>query len=157
MQHCSSNDGLLEGKESSPCTNVPLNCLICPVRLNKQCRTFWKYNFIQHMTQEHLMEEGRLSSCFPELIEPKRTTTFRITNKHFGVRNNDESVLNSEEVFEQRKKVGVESFSSFKFISVAIYETRKNIWYWCRLITIQYDDFAIYLPDLSIYPRTLDV
>ena len=74
-------------------------------------------------TEEHLTEEGRLASCPPELIvsthiskseeqwmgiEPERTTTYRITNKHFGVHNSDDSVFNppSHEVFEQRKRAG---------------------------------------------------
>ena len=113
----------LESKETSPCTNLPLNCPICPVGLNEQRRTFWKYNFIQHMTEEHLTEEGILASCPPELIvsthitkseelwmgiEPERTTTYRITNRHFGVHNSDDSVFNpqAQEVFEQRKRAG---------------------------------------------------
>ena len=71
------------------------------------------------MTEEHLTEEGRLASCPPELIvsthiskseeqwmgiEPERTTTYRITNKHFGIHNSDDSVFNSQEAFEQQKR-----------------------------------------------------
>lgn len=45
---------------SSPCTNIPLNCPLCPPGFNGQPRTFWKYNLIHHMAEHHLDEQNRL-------------------------------------------------------------------------------------------------
>ena len=39
----------------SPCTNVPLNCPICP-----QAETFWKYTFIIHVVNKHLTDDNNL-------------------------------------------------------------------------------------------------
>jgi hypothetical protein len=39
----------------SPCTNVPLNCPLCP-----QTETFWKYTFFLHVVDRHLTEDGDL-------------------------------------------------------------------------------------------------
>ncbi|KIJ89751.1 hypothetical protein K443DRAFT_15818 [Laccaria amethystina LaAM-08-1] len=39
------------------CTNVPLNCPMCP-----QSDTFWKYRFINHITDRHLTESIELPS-----------------------------------------------------------------------------------------------
>ena len=40
--------------ESSPCTNVTINCLICPPDFDGKLTTFWKYNFKVHMHTDHL-------------------------------------------------------------------------------------------------------
>ena len=40
----------------SPCTNVPLNCPMCP----QSNITFWKYGFISHITDRHLTESIEL-------------------------------------------------------------------------------------------------
>ena len=61
----------LEFKDISPasrCTNIPLNCPICPVELNEQRQNFWKYNFIQHMVEKHLTDDSLLPPCPPDLI-----------------------------------------------------------------------------------------
>jgi hypothetical protein len=110
----------LEVKESSPCTNIPLNCPICPIGLNEQRQTFWKYNFIQHMAEKHLTESGHLPPCPPELIvsahiskaeeqwmgvDSEKTKHYREVNEHFGVRNSDDHVFNEhQDTFEQRKR-----------------------------------------------------
>ena len=39
----------------TPCTNVPLNCPMCP-----QSDTFWKYGFISHIADRHLTESNEL-------------------------------------------------------------------------------------------------
>ena len=39
----------------NPCTNVPLNCPMCP-----QSDTFWKYNFITHIADQHLTDSIEL-------------------------------------------------------------------------------------------------
>jgi hypothetical protein len=39
----------------SPCTNVPLNCPICP-----KAETFWKYTFIIHVVNRHLTDDNDL-------------------------------------------------------------------------------------------------
>ena len=60
----------LEFKDSSPasrCTNIFLS-IVCPVGLNEQRQTFWKYNFIQHMVEKHLTNDSLLPLCPPELI-----------------------------------------------------------------------------------------
>lgn len=41
----------------TPCTNAPLNCPMCP-----QSETFWKYRFIDHITERHLTESLDLPS-----------------------------------------------------------------------------------------------
>jgi hypothetical protein len=54
----------IEFRSTSPCTNVPLNCPLCPAGSKQQ--TFWKYNFFQHMLEFHL-ENGNLPPCPPQL------------------------------------------------------------------------------------------
>ena len=54
----------IEFRSTSPCTNVPLNCPLCPAGSKQQ--TFWKYNFFQHMSEFHL-ENGNLPPCPPQL------------------------------------------------------------------------------------------
>ncbi|EDR04579.1 uncharacterized protein LACBIDRAFT_330513 [Laccaria bicolor S238N-H82] len=45
-----------------PCTNIPLNCTICPPASNGQLVTFWKYEFITHMVDKHLLQDDELPS-----------------------------------------------------------------------------------------------
>jgi hypothetical protein len=111
----------LEAKESSPCTNIPLNCPICPIGLNEQRQTFWKYNFIQHMVEKHLTDGGLLPPCPPELIvsahiskaeeqwmgvDNEKTKEYRKLNEHFGVRDSDDLIFEERDtvIFEQRKR-----------------------------------------------------
>jgi hypothetical protein len=44
--------------DQTPCTNVPLNCPMCP----PQSDTFWKYGFISHIADRHLTESIELPS-----------------------------------------------------------------------------------------------
>jgi hypothetical protein len=39
--------------KSSPCTNVPIQCPICPTLVSKAPQTIWKYNALFHLTSEH--------------------------------------------------------------------------------------------------------
>jgi len=39
--------------KSSPCTNVPIHCPICPSSVSKAPQTIWKYNALFHLTSEH--------------------------------------------------------------------------------------------------------
>jgi hypothetical protein len=38
---------------SSPCTNVPIHCPICPPSLSGSPRTVWKYNVVNHLLTNH--------------------------------------------------------------------------------------------------------
>jgi hypothetical protein len=40
--------------KTSPCTNVPINCPICPEGLSGQPRTIRKYNALAHFAAEHV-------------------------------------------------------------------------------------------------------
>ncbi|TFK58729.1 hypothetical protein BDN72DRAFT_730422, partial [Pluteus cervinus] len=53
--------------KTSPSTNVPLPCPLCPLGRNKQPRTFWKYNLMYHMMHHHIGEDLVLPSFPPEL------------------------------------------------------------------------------------------
>ncbi|KDR69600.1 hypothetical protein GALMADRAFT_77244 [Galerina marginata CBS 339.88] len=68
---------------ASPCTNVPINCPICPKGRDQQAPTFWKYNLIHHMTEHHLDDQGELPPFPPEL----RVTTHitRLEEERMGV------------------------------------------------------------------------
>ena len=39
--------------KSSPCTNVPIHCPICPTSVSKAPQTIWKYNALFHLINEH--------------------------------------------------------------------------------------------------------
>jgi hypothetical protein len=39
--------------KSSPYTNVPIHCPICPTSVSKAPQTIWKYNALFHLTSEH--------------------------------------------------------------------------------------------------------
>jgi hypothetical protein len=49
---------------SSPCTNVPIHCPICPPGLSGQPKSIWKYNTFAHFAAEHV-EMG--SDSLPEI------------------------------------------------------------------------------------------
>jgi hypothetical protein len=38
---------------SSPCTNVPIHCSICPPSLSGNLKTIWKYNVVNHLLTHH--------------------------------------------------------------------------------------------------------
>src|SRR5882762_11015329 len=39
--------------KTSPYTNVPIHCPICPTSVSKAPQTIWKYNALFHLTSEH--------------------------------------------------------------------------------------------------------
>ena len=39
--------------KSSPCTNVPIHCPICPSSISQVPQTFWKYNALFLLASEH--------------------------------------------------------------------------------------------------------
>ena len=41
--------------DQTPCTNIPLTCPMCPQDQQGQQPTFWKYNFIIHMSDKHVI------------------------------------------------------------------------------------------------------
>ena len=51
------NQLAMTSTNQNPCTNVPLNCPMCP-----QSDTFWKYGFISHIADRHLTESIELPS-----------------------------------------------------------------------------------------------
>ena len=42
--------------KSSPCTNVPIHCPICPTSVSEAPQTIWKYNALFHLTSEHAID-----------------------------------------------------------------------------------------------------
>ena len=44
--------------KTSPCTNVPIHCPICPEGFSGQPRTIWKYNALAHFAAEHVPMES---------------------------------------------------------------------------------------------------
>ncbi|KAF8151692.1 hypothetical protein B0H34DRAFT_618278, partial [Crassisporium funariophilum] len=64
--------------EQTPCTNIPLNCPICPSDAYGKQPTFWKYNFISHMTDNHLIRTDNGKEVFPPLV-PELVVTTRIS------------------------------------------------------------------------------
>jgi hypothetical protein len=55
-------------KGSSPCNNVPLHCPLCPTNSNGQSPTFWKYNFLHHMSLNHADDANELPPLPFELL-----------------------------------------------------------------------------------------
>ena len=43
----------LQPSKSTPCTNVPIHCPLCPPTLSGEPRTIWKYNALSHLICEH--------------------------------------------------------------------------------------------------------
>ena len=82
----------IECREASPCTNVPLNCPICPHGLGNQQCTFWKYNFLQHMTSEHLTENGTLPNCPVQLVVESHLTLLEELLTYMVVGQNDHMI-----------------------------------------------------------------
>lgn len=82
--------------KKTPCTNVPLDCPLCPSGRDGRKQTFWKYNFIHHITSNHLTDAGELPPFPPELrischiskleelalgVQGERTRAWRDENK----------------------------------------------------------------------------
>jgi hypothetical protein len=55
----------LQPTKSSPCTNVPIHCPICPETLSGQPRTIWKYNAMNHFISEHNPDGKELADIPP--------------------------------------------------------------------------------------------
>jgi len=36
-----------------PCTNIPINCPVCPLSFSGNPQTIWKYNALYHLISEH--------------------------------------------------------------------------------------------------------
>ena len=53
---CPSSSNLTS--KSSPCTNVPIHCPICPTSISKASQTIWKYNTLFHLASEHATNSG---------------------------------------------------------------------------------------------------
>lgn len=49
---------------STPCTNVPIHCPLCPDTVSGSPRTIWKYNAVFHLASEH-SETGELPVHLP--------------------------------------------------------------------------------------------
>ena len=39
--------------KSSPCTNIPIHCPLCPTAISGDPQTIWKYNALYHLASEH--------------------------------------------------------------------------------------------------------
>ena len=78
--------------KSTPCSNVPLHCPLCPSGLRGQPQTFWKYNLVHHLSLNHLTETYELPTLSPELlfiskkeehdmgVPNEKTESWRMTN-----------------------------------------------------------------------------
>jgi len=53
---------------SSPCTNVPVHCPICPPNSSGQLKTFWKYNAMYHFVMEHAENNEELPPIPPSFL-----------------------------------------------------------------------------------------
>lgn len=49
--------------KSTPCTNIPIHCPLCPPSPSGNPVTIWKYNAIVHLHTHHLTKEN----CLPDL------------------------------------------------------------------------------------------
>lgn len=49
---------------TTPCTNVPIHCPLCPDTVSGSSRTIWKYNAVFHLASEH-SETGALPIDLP--------------------------------------------------------------------------------------------
>ncbi|KAF8181774.1 hypothetical protein BJ912DRAFT_1061920 [Pholiota molesta] len=67
----------LTPSQSSPCTNVPIQCTICE-------KTFWKYNFIHHMIGDHLEPIDETLPPIPTALR-LRTHISRYEEQRMGV------------------------------------------------------------------------
>lgn len=53
----------------SPCTNIPLQCPLCLTGVPDEHKpAFWKYNFIHHITENHLDKSDELPTLPLDLI-----------------------------------------------------------------------------------------
>ncbi|KAK6978293.1 hypothetical protein R3P38DRAFT_3119436 [Favolaschia claudopus] len=52
--------------EASPCTNVPLQCPLCPESTSGNRKTIWKYNSYFHLLAEHSVSGQRPPDVPPQ-------------------------------------------------------------------------------------------
>jgi hypothetical protein len=69
--------------ERTPCTNIPLTCPMCSRDRHGHQPTFWKYNFIFHMSEKHVIRstdgnhhEEIFAPLHPELVVTTRISRF---------------------------------------------------------------------------------
>ncbi|KAJ3521293.1 hypothetical protein NMY22_g12372 [Coprinellus aureogranulatus] len=55
-----------EWSKSSPSTNRPILCTLCPVNSHGHHPTFWKYNFFHHMVTRHHDEDSQVFTPIPQ-------------------------------------------------------------------------------------------
>ena len=71
-----------KSSDRTPCTNIPLTCPMCPRDQQGHQPTFWKYNFIFHMSNKHVIwsTDGNHEEIFaplhPELVVTTRISRF---------------------------------------------------------------------------------
>jgi hypothetical protein len=61
---------VVHSKEKT-CNNMPIHCPLCPKGQNDQPPTFWKYSFIPHMAECHLIDDK-----LPPLPEEFKMATY---------------------------------------------------------------------------------
>jgi hypothetical protein len=68
--------------KSSPCTNVPILCPLCPPGLSGQPKTIWKYNAFAHFAAEHIPPG---SDSLPEISSKFIVETFISSKEERGM------------------------------------------------------------------------
>ena len=69
---------------SSPCTNVPFHCPICPTSVSKAPQTIWKYNALLHLISEH--STGSTPPTIPRQLLPHMHITREEEEKALGIK-----------------------------------------------------------------------
>lgn len=64
--------------DQTPCTNIPLTCPMCPQDQHGNRLTFWKYNFLLHMSDKHIIQDANDEELFANL-HPELVVTTRIS------------------------------------------------------------------------------
>ncbi|KAG5649356.1 hypothetical protein H0H81_004343, partial [Sphagnurus paluster] len=55
-------------RSNARCTNLPIQCPLCPPSKSGQKATIWKYNFQNHMVEHHTNEKNELLELTPEAV-----------------------------------------------------------------------------------------
>jgi hypothetical protein len=84
-----------------PSTNVPLNCPMCQTDEKGRRKTFWKYNFMEHILDYHLSELNELPMLPLELmvtthISKKEETQIGIPSSRTDEYRDSHNILDSE-------------------------------------------------------------
>ena len=56
-----------KSSDRTPCTNIPLTCPMCPQDQHGHQPTFWKYNFIHHISDKHVIRSTDGKEIFAPL------------------------------------------------------------------------------------------